>query len=130
MYCKNCGKPMPEGVRFCPSCGADQEAGNQNYYQNQERPSTGMNDHTVGIIAYITWIGFIIALCAGNKNEYTNFHINQALVINLFFLVGWIPVIGWLWDIFMFVCWVIGISGANKDECRPIPLLGGIIILK
>jgi len=130
MYCKNCGKQIPEGVRFCPACGADQEAGNQPNYQNNNHVSTSINDHTVGIISYITWIGLIIALCAGNKNEYTNFHMNQALVIHLFFLVGWIPVIGWLWDIFLFICWIIALVGAANDECRTIPLLGSIVIIK
>lgn len=26
MYCRNCGKPLPDGVRFCPACGAAQTA--------------------------------------------------------------------------------------------------------
>ena len=127
MYCKNCGKEIPEGVRFCPECGADQEAASQNGPANTASES---NDHAMGIVAYITWIGFIIAICAARRNEYTNFHLNQALVINLFMLVGWIPVVGWIWDIFMFVCWIIALVGACNDECRPIPLLGNIVIIK
>lgn len=27
MFCKNCGKNIPEGVDFCPECGAKVEAG-------------------------------------------------------------------------------------------------------
>ena len=26
MYCKNCGKELPENAKFCPKCGAEQEA--------------------------------------------------------------------------------------------------------
>lgn len=26
MFCKKCGIPLPEGVRFCPGCGAEQKA--------------------------------------------------------------------------------------------------------
>ena len=39
-----------------------------------------MNKKTTGIIAYITWIGWIVAFCAGDK-EGAKFHLNQALVI-------------------------------------------------
>ena len=47
-----------------------------------------MNKKTTGIIAYITWIGWIVAFCAGDK-EGAKFHLNQALVI----LIGvWLPV--------------------------------------
>lgn len=28
MYCHNCGKPLPEGAKFCPACGAEQRAWN------------------------------------------------------------------------------------------------------
>lgn len=24
MFCKNCGKQIPDGSKYCPSCGADQ----------------------------------------------------------------------------------------------------------
>lgn len=27
MYCRNCGSPLPDGTRFCPSCGTPAEAG-------------------------------------------------------------------------------------------------------
>ncbi len=39
-----------------------------------------MDKKTTGIIAYITWIGWIVAFCAGDK-EGAKFHLNQALVI-------------------------------------------------
>ena len=42
-----------------------------------------MDKKTTGIVAYLTWIGLIIALVAGDK-EGASFHLNQALVIFLF----------------------------------------------
>lgn len=39
-----------------------------------------MDAKTTSIVAYITLIGLIIALCAGDK-EGARFHLNQALVI-------------------------------------------------
>ena len=56
-----------------------------------------MNKKTTGIIAYITWIGWIVAFCAGDK-EGAKFHLNQALVILIGQIVAavinYIPYVG------------------------------------
>lgn len=88
-----------------------------------------MDKKTTSIVAYITLIGLIIALCAGDK-EGAKFHINQALVIWLFSLLAIIPCIGWIWGIFMLVCWILGLIAAINQEEKPVPLIGGIKILK
>lgn len=88
-----------------------------------------MDKRTTGIVAYLTWIGFIIAVCAGDK-EGAKFHLNQALVILLFQLLIIIPCIGWLWGIFMLVCWIMGLIHAINEEETPVPLIGKIQILK
>ncbi|WP_330617720.1 SHOCT domain-containing protein [Pseudobutyrivibrio sp.] len=87
-----------------------------------------MSAQTTGIVAYLTWIGFIIAILVGDRDG-AKFHINQALVINLFFFLGWIPVLGWIWSIIMVVLWIIALVGACNGEERPVPILGGIKIL-
>ena len=74
-----------------------------------------MDTKTTGIIAYITWIGLIVAFCAGDK-EGAKFHLNQALVIFLFGLLSGIPFIGWIWGIFIFVCWIMGLIAAINEE--------------
>lgn len=88
-----------------------------------------MNAKTTSIVAYITFIGLIIALCAGDK-EGAKFHLNQALVIWLFGLLSIIPCIGAIWGIFIFVCWIIGLIHAINQEETPVPLIGKIQILK
>ena len=88
-----------------------------------------MDKKTTGIVAYLTWIGWLIALLAGDK-EGAKFHINQALVILLFSLLSIIPCIGWIWGIFMIVCWSIGFIAAINEEEKSIPLLGNIRIIK
>ncbi|OUQ13328.1 hypothetical protein [Lachnoclostridium sp. An138] len=88
-----------------------------------------MDKKTTGIVAYLTWIGLVIAFVAGDK-EGAKFHLNQALVILLFSLLSVIPCIGWLWGIFMIVCWVMGLIAAINEEEKPVPLLGGIKLLK
>ena len=88
-----------------------------------------MDKKTTGIVAYLTWIGWLIALLAGDK-EGAKYHINQALVILLFSLLSIIPCIGWIWGIFMIVCWFIGFIAAINEEEKSIPLLGNIKIIK
>lgn len=96
-----------------------------------------MDKKVTGIVAYLTWIGLLVAFLAGDK-EGAKFHLNQALVIFIAGLiigvVGVIPIIGWIVSlvggIFMFVCWIIGLVAAIKEEEKEIPLLGGIKLLK
>lgn len=88
-----------------------------------------MDKKTTSIVAYLTWIGLLIAILGGDKDG-AIFHVNQALVIFLFSLLSIIPCIGWIWGIFMIVCWVMGLVAAINQEEKPVPLIGGIKILK
>jgi len=96
-----------------------------------------MDKKTTGIVAYITWIGLIIAYFAGDK-EGAKFHINQALVIWLGFIassiIGLFPFIGGILSlvawVFCVVCFVMGLISACKEEEKEVPLLGKIKILK
>ncbi|EOS78471.1 MAG: hypothetical protein OSJ60_04420 [Lachnospiraceae bacterium] len=88
-----------------------------------------MDAKTTSIVAYLTWIGLLIAVLAGDK-EGAKFHVNQALVILLFSLLSIIPCIGWVWGIFMVVCWVMGLIAAINQEEKEVPLIGKIRIIK
>ncbi len=88
-----------------------------------------MDAKTTSIVAYLTWVGLIIAICVGDK-EGAKFHINQALVILLFGLLSLIPCIGWVWGIFMLVCWILGLIAAINQEEKEVPLIGKIRLLK
>lgn len=88
-----------------------------------------MDAKTTGIVAYLTWIGLIIAVCAGDKDG-AKFHVNQALVILLFSLLSIIPCIGWIWGVFMFVCWIMGLIAAINQEEKEVPLIGKIRLIK
>ncbi len=103
-----------------------------------------MSKKATGIVAYITFIGWIIAFCAGDK-EGAKFHLNQALnlwILNfagsiLNWVLGGIPVIGLIIGIvctvvgiFILVCWFIGLINAIKEVEKPLPIIGGIALLK
>ena len=96
-----------------------------------------MDKKTTDIVAYLTWIGLIIAFVAGDK-EASKFHLNQSLVIWLAGIVlgviAIVPILGWIvcvvGEIFLVVCWFIGLIGAIQGTEKPLPLIGGIQLLK
>lgn len=99
-----------------------------------ENSNSGMDSKTMGIVAYLTLIGWIVALILNQTPKYSSvsFHIRQMLGIILtgivFSFVGIIPFIGWIiswvgW-IFVFVLWIIGFIGALNDEQKVVPVLG------
>ena len=95
-----------------------------------------MSKKATGIVAYITWIGWLVAFFAGDR-EGAKFHLNQALVIALGEIVvailSRIPIVNivaGILGLFLFVCWIIGLIAACKEEEKEIPLIGGIKILK
>lgn len=82
----------------------------------------------IAIVSYITWIGFIIALIlnADKKNDFAKFHIRQALLLLIASLLSFIPIIGWIWGIFIFVLWIFGFIYAIQGQKKEVPVLGGL----
>lgn len=88
-----------------------------------------LSARTTGIVAYLTWIGFIIALIIGDRKN-AMFHINQALIVNLFALLSAVPFVGWIWSLFMLVCWIMGLVYACREQEKEVPLIGRLHLLK
>ena len=101
-------------------------------------PADGAEDKTIAIIAYITLIGFIIALVmhSSKKTKIGAYHLRQMLGLILTGIVCWpvnivlvfIPIIGWLcmfciW-VGMLALWVMGLVAALNGEMKPTPVLG------
>lgn len=90
-------------------------------------------------VAYLGWIGYIIAYLAGRRHDpFMRFHLNQAIVLIItgivIALLSILPVIGTIADavlsILVFVDFLHGIIQAIKGSCRPMPVLGKIRVLK
>lgn len=99
-----------------------------------------MDKKTTGVVAYLTWVGWLIAFLAGDK-EGAKFHINQALVIFLVQIVlgivarvlGLIPVIRhltWILNVAGAVLWLAGLIAAIQDKENPLPFIGEIQLIK
>jgi len=92
-----------------------------------------MDPKTRGIVAYLTLIGWVIALVTNNpKDEYASFHIRQMLGLVILSIAGSIagviPFIGLIIIpvvmIAVIVFWVMGLISAIQGSQKPLPLVG------
>ncbi|HPF51869.1 MAG TPA: hypothetical protein PK335_09865 [Draconibacterium sp.] len=86
-----------------------------------------MDGKTKAIVAHIYWVGWVIALIlnSSEKDEITSFYLRQLLGLFLLSLVlMFIPVIGWIANIIIFVFWIISLIGAINGEQKEIPWVG------
>ena len=110
-----------------------------------------MDKKITGVVAYLTWIGLLVAYIAGDR-EGAKFHLNQALVIwlagtvfgivtGILSALSAIPLVGWIiaalvglislvGGLFFFVCWLMGLIYAIQEQEKEVPLLGRIKVLK
>lgn len=96
-----------------------------------------MNKKVTSIFAYLGLIFWLIGFLAGDK-EGAKFHLNQGLVLVLanvaISIIAVIPVVGTIVacvaSIAVLVFAIMGIVSACKDEEKPLPLIGGIQLLK
>lgn len=94
----------------------------------------GFSGKTIGIIAYLTLIGFVIAFVLNKDKNYpfATYHIKQALGLMLcglaIFIVGMVPILGWiisfLGSICLLILWIMGLLNAINNKVKPIPVLG------
>lgn len=90
-------------------------------------------DKTVAIVSYLTLIGWIIALVLHNQNPENKtalgtFHLRQALGLMLLGLIfTFIPVLGWILNVGIFIFWILGLIAAVQGEQKPVPLIGETI---
>lgn len=95
--------------------------------------TTTDNGKNIAIIAYITLIGWVIALVMHNNNKTAlgAYHIRQMLGIMLLGLA--LSILNMLLDIYilgliiqigLLVLWILGLIAAVQGEKKPVPLLG------
>jgi uncharacterized membrane protein len=102
----------------------------------QPDPSDVQSNKGMAILAYII---FFIPLLAAKDSKFAMYHANQGLVLFLAavasnIVLSMIPIIGWILLPFAYLAIVvfiiIGIMNAANGRNKPLPLIGGINILK
>ena len=121
----------------------DRDQGNEQQDQGQQKAppphasygqsvidTINNNGKVVAIVSYFGLLGWIVAIIVhGNgKTSLGTYHLRQTLGIMLTFmvlcLVIWIPIIGWLIGLGMFVLWLVGLITAINGEEKPLPIFG------
>ena len=121
-----------------PNNGQNAGYGYDNNQNQGYQPNYAGASRAAAIVGYITWIGFIVAIVIGDRNDpHTRFHTNQALVLNIAAiicgLIMIIPIIGWVIGIIGYILviigWFIGIIGAASGTMNRAPLFGKINLI-
>lgn len=91
-------------------------------------------------IAAVAYILFFIPLLAAKDSRFALYHANQGLLLLLLAMAinvigGIIPLIGWflilpLGNLFVFILFVLGLVNALQGRTKPLPLIGGIQIIR
>ncbi|MEZ4739737.1 MAG: hypothetical protein R2818_10410 [Flavobacteriales bacterium] len=91
-------------------------------------------DKTTAILAYITLIGFIVAVImhGQKKTALGAFHLRQMLGIVIIgmssYILIFIPILGWIamavLGVINLIMWVTGLIAAVNGEMKPAPVLG------
>ena len=114
---------------------------NQQTTAPQGSQSDAEKNKAMGIIGYIIPILFFIPLITDAKSSpFAKYHANQQLNLLLAAIVvnvvgGIIPFIGWFiilpfGSIALIIFAIMGIINAAKGEMKPLPLIGGINLIK
>jgi uncharacterized membrane protein len=76
-HCTQCGAPLAEDARFCPSCGRGQAATGT---QVVSAAQSGLSENTAALLSYVLgWLTGLIFLLI-DKRPFVRFHAAQSLV--------------------------------------------------
>src|SRR3989338_1032727 len=73
------------------------------------------------------WILSLVALAVRKDNDFVRFHASQGSLLFVLSVILWfIPILGWLLNIVVFVAVIVGIIKALQGERWELPLLGSM----
>lgn len=158
-FCGKCGTKFEDGTKFCPACGAPAASVPHRQAPPAYVPPVvpgapeqadikdAQDNKAMAVLAYII---FLIPLLAVKESPFARYHTNQGLVLFLGsvalsivygVLTTVLTAISWrlglaaggiFWLVFIVptVLAVIGIINAVNGVMKPLPIIGGITILK
>lgn len=120
-FCSACGKQTADGVTLCSNCGT---TGSVAVAAPGQATSSGLADNIAGLLCYspVAILADILFLVVEpyNRNKFIRFHAFQSLFAGLGifclaiacmilgFIIGLVPVVGWIIDILMWIVFAVG----------------------
>ncbi|MCX6804669.1 MAG: hypothetical protein NT111_01465 [Patescibacteria group bacterium] len=103
----------------------------------EDKKTSNENDKIMGVLAYVG-ILVVIPLFAGGNSKFVKYHANQGLVLFIAMVLTnilWvIPFLGWVAapavGLLILVLAIMGIINVVNNEMKPLPLIGGIKLIK
>lgn len=129
-FCSQCGASVEDGTSFCPNCGA--KIGAVGGQQSAASQPTN-NSKSIAILAVIFPILFFLPLVVEPKTAFGTFWANQSLLLLIAYLISGVLCfifIGYVLYVAVIVFWIMAIVSVCKDEMKPLPLIGEIVIIK
>jgi uncharacterized membrane protein len=96
----------------------------------ETKPNSSGSSKNIGmaILCYIGILVLVPLLTDAKNDSFVKFHIKQGLVLLIVEIIAgaisWIPVIGWLLGIGVFIVWLIGIINAASGKEEKLPVIG------
>jgi len=96
-------------------------------------PDGKSTQNSNALMAVLSYFGIlvIIPLLTDAKNDpFVKFHIKQGLVLLIAYVICafifWVPVVGWLLSLALFILFLIGVINAATGKQTPLPVIGQI----
>ena len=90
--------------------------------------SSGQKNIGMGVLCYLGILVLIPFLTDAKNEPFVKFHIKQGLVLLIaeviVGVISWIPFVGWILGLFVFVLWIIGIVNVASGKETPLPVIG------
>lgn len=142
-YCRQCGKPMEDGARFCTACGAKNEPTVHDMFGKvadtpdstaQFDPADVQQNKVMAVLSYFGLL-VLVPIFAAKDSRFARFHANQGLILFLASVLveilsgivsEWIGVLALL----ILALRVVGIVWAAQGKAKALPLIGSWRILQ
>jgi len=92
-----------------------------------DKSSTGMEPNVAaGLAVLLGWIGGLVFFLIEKDSKYVKFYAFQSIIVGLCFILSPIPIIGWIWGLFILVMWVMTLINAFSGKIFKVPVIGNL----
>lgn len=96
--------------------------------EKQEAPASAGKNIGMGVLCYLGILVLIPLLTDAKNDPFVKFHIKQGIVLLIVDIIvsfiTWIPFIGWILGLALFVLWIIGLVNVIGGKEEKLPIIG------